>query len=338
MRTLVDLPAGTPLTVSYISLYEPRGIRHHQLLQQRAQVGCGCPRCSEPLEVSVDRMLEGVWCFGCRTDVLVQLPANEKWEGEYKAQVEKETEAVSTGTAAPAVKKGGKGGKKGGKSAKDTATEPAEKPASATDGAEAAEEGEKGKAGVEGKPAGEGEGEGEAANKEAEMGKSFWRCCGCGRLEPARGSNGMEGPLDVDEQATQIFSNAMLMLQMKASGQALARAEEMLSYVRSGCGGRLHPYNIHCLDAMEPLLQIQIRKGDALGVFNTALLLWESQRIILDLPTHSQLQYLSAIEDALKHKATNASSTVMKRQFERKAKAALSEIAELRKVLFGQQG
>ncbi len=34
--------------------------------------------------------------------------------------------------------------------------------------------------------------------------------------------------------------------------------------------------------------------------------------------------------------ATNASSAVMKRQFERKAKAAATEIAYLRKVLYGR--
>lgn len=40
--------------------------------------------------------------------------------------------------------------------------------------------------------------------------------------------------------------------------QAVSQAEGMLNYVRGGLHGRLHPYNIHCLDAMEPLLQIQV--------------------------------------------------------------------------------
>ncbi len=40
----------------------------------------------------------------------------------------------------------------------------------------------------------------------------------------------------------------------------------MLEFVRSGVNARLHPYNTHCLDAMEPLLQIQARGWLALGM------------------------------------------------------------------------
>ncbi len=58
MRTLVDVPAGTPLNVSYVPLYEPRAARRDHLRQQRAMPACGCLRCAQPLEESSDRLLE----------------------------------------------------------------------------------------------------------------------------------------------------------------------------------------------------------------------------------------------------------------------------------------
>ena len=45
-----------------------------------------------------------------------------------------------------------------------------------------------------------------------------------------------------------------------------------------------------------------MRKGDAVNAFNTALHLWEAQRLLLDLPTPAQLGYLLALQDAARHK------------------------------------
>ena len=304
---------------------------------------------------------QGVWCLACRVNVLVQLPADEKWEAEYTAQQEREAaEAAALAAAAggaeaakPAAKKGGKAGKRaagkgaaGAEEAGGAAAEAAAEPAAA-----AAADDEKPAAG-EGAAApaeAEGEASGEAAAKAAAAREPpvFWRCCGCGHLEPARGHGGISGPLDIDEQAASIFSQAMvssalfpgrsagppsslglarchgrrrvatlapspapwrpcwrgvgrsrrrhrslhalgtsgplsllrtkppepalprpaplpplprpqMVLQMKAGAQALAQAESMLAFVRGGVNGRLHPYNVHSLDATEPLLSIQV--------------------------------------------------------------------------------
>lgn len=61
MRTLVDVPAGTPLSVSYVPLYETRTVRRHALTQQRALPPCTCLRCEQPIEESTDRLLEVGW-------------------------------------------------------------------------------------------------------------------------------------------------------------------------------------------------------------------------------------------------------------------------------------
>ncbi len=45
------------LCVSYINLYEPRGVRKQNLADTK-HFDCSCPRCSEPLISSIDRFLE----------------------------------------------------------------------------------------------------------------------------------------------------------------------------------------------------------------------------------------------------------------------------------------
>ena len=58
VRTLVDVPAGKTLTVSYVPLYDPRPARRDNLRQQRGLAACGCERCAVPIEQSNDRFLE----------------------------------------------------------------------------------------------------------------------------------------------------------------------------------------------------------------------------------------------------------------------------------------
>ncbi|GAB4814965.1 hypothetical protein N2152v2_002011 [Parachlorella kessleri] len=378
VRTLGDVPAGMPLTVSYVPLYDPRPARRDNLRQQRGLPACGCERCAVPIEQSNDRFLEGVWCLRCRTEVLVQLPQSDKWEQQYMEQQEKEAAkfAVAAALSKPSHGAGPKKiGAKRGKKAGTTALQDQAAGAGAAaveqvqeqgvaDGAErvaaAAAESHVQQAEPEGSAMEKSNGEaasGESPSEAAAAGAAaskpqpepviFWRCCGCGHLERARGHGGYSGPQDVDEQASTLYSQALMYLQMKGVSQA----EAMLDFVRNGVNARLHPYNTHCLDAMEPLLQIQargwlalgmeiigrMRKGDTVNAFNTALHLWEAQRLLLDLPTPAQLGYLLAFQEAARTKASSASSAVVKKQFERKVKAATIEIAYLRKVLYGQQ-
>uniref|UniRef100_A0A0D6R766 SET domain-containing protein n=1 Tax=Araucaria cunninghamii TaxID=56994 RepID=A0A0D6R766_ARACU len=63
VRALQDISSDTELCVSYINLYEPRSIRKHELSVTK-HFDCNCQRCTEPLESSVDRFLEGCMCNG----------------------------------------------------------------------------------------------------------------------------------------------------------------------------------------------------------------------------------------------------------------------------------
>ncbi len=47
-----------------------------------------------------------------------------------------------------------------------------------------------------------------------------------------------------------------------------------------------------------------MRKGDTVNAFNTALHLWEAQRLLLDLPTPAQLGYLLAFQEAARTKVS----------------------------------
>lgn len=71
-------------------------------------------------------------------------------------------------------------------------------------------------------------------------------------------------------------------------------------------------------------------------MFNYSVNLWEAQNAIQPRYSLHQLQYLNAIIDTSATKATNAQSAVVKRQFEKKLKAAQTTAAEIRRVLLGE--
>ncbi|CAI5461831.1 unnamed protein product [Closterium sp. Yama58-4] len=57
VRATSHIDKGTELCVSYINLYESRESRQQQLLDSKHFI-CACDRCSEPLALSSDRLLE----------------------------------------------------------------------------------------------------------------------------------------------------------------------------------------------------------------------------------------------------------------------------------------
>ena len=70
VRTTRPLAAGEELTVRYVDIYAPRESRQHELMQTKAFL-CSCPRCSVPINQSVDRFLTGMLCpnAACRQRV-----------------------------------------------------------------------------------------------------------------------------------------------------------------------------------------------------------------------------------------------------------------------------
>ncbi|KAH9316172.1 hypothetical protein KI387_024799, partial [Taxus chinensis] len=73
------------LCVSYINLYEPRSIRKHELSVTK-HFDCNCQRCTEPLESSLDRFLEGCMCNvkGCDGVLLKKTSLNGHALGDEK--------------------------------------------------------------------------------------------------------------------------------------------------------------------------------------------------------------------------------------------------------------
>jgi hypothetical protein len=57
VRAIVDVPKGTPLTVAYTGLTEPRAHRQAALEAER-HTTCACPRCTQPMADSTDKWLE----------------------------------------------------------------------------------------------------------------------------------------------------------------------------------------------------------------------------------------------------------------------------------------
>eukprot|EP01018_Ginkgo_biloba_P029122 Gb_19403 [translate_table: standard] len=66
VRALQEISTDTELCVSYINLYEPRSTRKRELSVTK-HFECNCQRCMEPMQLSVDRFLEGCMCTvkGC---------------------------------------------------------------------------------------------------------------------------------------------------------------------------------------------------------------------------------------------------------------------------------
>lgn len=320
VRTVVDVVAGQQLTLCHAPQYEPRPVRQAALLQERG-LACACERCIEPLATSTDRFLEGVWCLACTVDVLVAVPPGTPEAAAAAARYEEQLAAWDAEDAA-AARKSRKGGKKA--AAEEQQQQGQEAAPEAANGSAAAEEEADGK---------EGQQEGlEGEQAEAEVG--FWRCAGCGHVEPAH-TTAANGPGDVMLQADKLWQQGAMLYQVKMA-QLMPQAEEFLRQLQQGVEGRLHPYHSRIIDSLSPLISLALRRGDALAVFNYSALLWEAQHAVQARYSLSQLQYLNAIIDTSAAKAAHAQSAVVKRQFEKKLKAAQTTAAEIRRVLLGK--
>ena len=346
VRTLIPVEAGTPLTVSYVSTNDPRSARQAALENER-HFTCTCHRCIEPMATSYDRLLEGVICMQCQLDVLLPLPEGpetEKAVEDWKEIVAKSKAEIDARAAAKPSKKAGKS--RAGKKA----------PA-LTNGAEASKEetpaGEGGSAAGE-SAAAEGvaaEGaepvaevsEGEAAEQAEQAvavkddnydGIVFWRCCGCQAVQPNANTE-HSGPGDVTNQAARMLQQGMTFVNVKHP-EVVAQGEALLEAVAQGMDNRLSIYHNFVLAAQMPLININLRKGEALKVMNFAVQVWNVDRELQDnRPSIQQLQCLEAIVEAAEAKASSVNSAVIKKQLEKKVKQAKDELKVVRPILLG---
>ncbi|KAK2078771.1 hypothetical protein QBZ16_003611 [Prototheca wickerhamii] len=329
VRTTGPVPAGTPLTVSLVSLHEPRRARQQALALDRG-IHCVCSRCTEPIERSTDRFLEGAWCLDCRRDVLILAADQAEAKAEHEAQ-------AAAAAAQPAPKhKGAKGGQKGGKGSGNGAAKAAKgQPASAqTDASAPAPADSHAEHSHHHHHA-----DGSCCDHDhgAPAEPTWWKCCGCGAVVPGVAGVGL-GPEELSHRAALLWQQGIMLHNVKVDSWAFQQAEQVLRILAGGLSGRLHPLHARVIDAITPLLNISIQRGDSVAVFNLALQLWEAERAVVDLPTLSQLTYLSALVDAAQYKATHANSSVVRKQFDRKFKLAQSELVFLKKLMLGTDG
>jgi len=80
MRAIRDISAGEELCISYIDLYQTRKASQQEL-QATKHFTCTCSRCSEPMQESIDRFIEGVTCSACG-NVLITSNANQLYKCE----------------------------------------------------------------------------------------------------------------------------------------------------------------------------------------------------------------------------------------------------------------
>jgi hypothetical protein len=166
-------------------------------------------------------------------------------------------------------------------------------------------------------------------------GVMFWRCCGCGAVEPAHNMR-QDGPADVSGQAARLMQQAVAFLNLKHP-DLMAQGEALLEVVVGGMDGRLPVFHHRVLDAHAPLININMRKGEAVKVLHLAIQLWDLDRQLTEgRPTLQQLQCLEAIVDAAEAKASAVNSAVIKRQLEKKVKLAHEQLREVRRVLLGR--
>ncbi len=296
IRAIIPIAKGEEIFISYTNIAETRANRK-ALLEAERHIVCRCARCEHPMEHSVDRLIEGVVCLDCRSDVLLPLEMGEKNDDAtnvYKERLKDDREYHS------------KMLQKKLRSAK----------------------GEEAKKKIE------------AELKELEGdikvpdGVIFWRCCSCESVEPAHTVNA-DGPGDVINKASRLL-HGIAYLNINHPDYS-ARGEEMLETLASTLDGRLPPYHVKVMESLPPLINYNMKKGDAVKVLNYAIQLWDTERqLVEERPTLQQLQCLEAIIDAAHHKASNASSEVIKKQFSKRVKQAEEQLKETKRVLLGK--
>ena len=154
-------------------------------------------------------------------------------------------------------------------------------------------------------------------------------------MEPAHTVK-QDGPGDVIAQANRLLQQGTPLMSIKHP-ELSTQGEAMLEELAGTLEGRLPPYHVKVLEALPPLINVNMKKGQAVKVLNYAIQVWDTERqLVEERPTMQQLQCLEAIIDAAEHKASNASSVVIKRQFSKRVKQAEEQLKETRKILLGK--
>lgn len=296
VRAIAPIPKGAEIVVSFANIADTRANRQTALEAER-HIVCNCPRCQHPLDNSIDRLIEGAVCLDCRADVL--LPLEPGKENDEATEVYKQRLKEDREYQAKMIAR--KSRKSKGKKQEDD----------------------------------EKQEEDEDQEITVPEGVIFWRCCSCGCVEPAHTVK-QDGPGDVIARANRLYQQGTTFISIKHP-ELSSQGETMLEELASTLEGRLPPYHIKVLEALPPLINLNMKRGEAVKVLNYAIQLWDTERqLVEERPSMQQLQCLEAIIDAAEHKASNASSVVIKRQFAKRVKQAEEQLKETRKILLGR--
>lgn len=296
VRAIIPIRKGEEILVSYVNIAETRANRQ-VLLESERHIACHCARCEHPKEQSVDRLIEGVVCLDCRADVLLPLDIGPQNDAATELYKQRLQEDRKYHVKMLTKKLRHAKGEEAKKKIEEDIKEL----------------------------------EGDVTVPE---GVIFWRCCSCESVEPSHTVN-TDGPGDIINKANRLLQGAgLLSLKQKNYSES---GENMLETLAGTLDGRLPPYHIKVMESLPPLINFNMKKGDAIKVLNYAIQLWDTERqLVEDRPTMQQLQCLEAIIDAAEHKASNASSDVIKKQFAKRVKQAEEQLKETKRILLGK--
>ena len=323
VRAIVPIEKGQAIVVSHIPLTMARDQRQTVLEQQRF-ISCACDRCKHPMKDSVDRLIDGVVCMDCLSDVL--LPCEEGAENDeaceaYKARLDSERQSML------------KVLQKKLRSAKsDASKERIEKEIALYSDV-----------------------------MEVPEGVLFWRCQACGGVEPSHTTDGT-GPSDVLAKARTDFHQACIHKMLSESQVGTKDAEgkdktpeeirqkleehkkhrslamELLEPLCRAMDGRLPPYHCYVMESLPLLISLLQRENEHVKVLTFGIQKWDTERqLVEDRPTKSQLQILKDILNAAQATAEKTRSENIKKQFSKKVKQAEDQVDNTTEALYGKK-
>ena len=165
----------------------------------------------------------------------------------------------------------------------------------------------------------------------------FWKCCSddCASVYPAHMVDQISGPADALQVATRYLQQGMTLLSVN-NPEMKAQGEHLLEMVANGLEGRLPIYHHLVTSAERPLASMSLRKGEGSKAFNYAYQLWLVDKELNESrPSMNQFECLELMADAAEARVVAGSSDMLKRNMEKKVKAAREEQKKIRPVLMG---
>ncbi|GMH44958.1 hypothetical protein BSKO_12915 [Bryopsis sp. KO-2023] len=296
-RAIRDIMPNEQMCVSYINLMEPRWLRQKTLLETR-YFQCACERCSEDLQTSTDRMLEGVQCPDPKCSGL-HIPEcmsdSDSKTPQWKCTVcnltsgiksKKTDEEINTSTPEP----------------------PPESKADANS-------------------------ENNGKENEADVKKGAVKRKGGKKKTEKKDYSGFV-PEEVVAQAHESLMTAMSVYNNRDTKAALQLFED---HIKGFDGpGKLGPYHVHMFDAMTPIMNCYRRLGDPQGSLKYCQKVITAMETILQIPTTELGNFYKCMGEVLSVRAGVAGlPPAIRDVYKKQAQDALKKAVQVRKICYG---